>query len=96
MRYSHSLSKAFRKCRSLAMPDVESLDPLAERLDEMNRDHDLRYPSGYTLSLPTPKESLTIAYAFKDTIKPVLNIEYWRAALRLASGTCNHRGKQIQ
>ncbi|MXQ14873.1 hypothetical protein [Microvirga makkahensis] len=45
------------------MPQVERLDLLVERLHEMNSGYDLRYLTGYALSLPKPEESLTIARA---------------------------------
>jgi len=48
----HDLSKLVREAEKKGLPHVAKLETLCDRLQEMNENHDFRYPTGYNLHLP--------------------------------------------
>jgi len=75
---------------------VQDLELLVKHLHEMNRDYDLRYPTGYQLILPSASEGLSIASALRGAIAPTVGAAHMKAETRFASDMRDHRGAKIQ
>ena len=91
----HDLSKIMNECRRLDIPLVYSLSEYVEHINEMNKDFDFRYPSGYRLSMPRPSECSPIARGLANAIKPIVNSAEIKDQIRFASETGHLRGKVI-
>ncbi|HTS42460.1 MAG TPA: hypothetical protein VMH84_18195 [Xanthobacteraceae bacterium] len=94
--FGHNLPEIFRACVQQSIPKVADLEPYVHHTFEMNRDFDFRYPSGYNLSMPSPKECVPIARALANTIEPIINRTRIDANLQFASDTRQFRGKKVR
>jgi hypothetical protein len=92
----HDLPRILRECTQHSIPSVANLDSYAAHTYEMNRDFDFRYPSGYQLSMPRPKECVPIARALATAVAKIVNQARIDANFQFASDTRKFRGKKVR
>ncbi|WP_315919645.1 hypothetical protein [Mesorhizobium sp. SP-1A] len=92
----HNLSHILDECDRVPIPQVPMLRALCNQLSEMNSDFDLRYPSGYNLSIPKPDFSIPVADALITAIKPFVDNARVKAQLNYAADTRHLKGCKIR
>jgi hypothetical protein len=92
----HKLPQIMDMCETHSIPHVANLIEFTAHTFEMNKDFDFRYPSGYNLSMPKPKDCISKARTLVAAIEPVISRAEIEAQLRFASETRIHRGQKIR
>ncbi|MER9125419.1 HEPN domain-containing protein [Mesorhizobium sp. M0959] len=94
-RLGHELKDIFTLCEKLRIPAAAELKSFTLHMQEMNRDHDFRYPSGYNLNVPRPTECIRTVDALREAIFPIVNSAALIAQLNFAADTHHLKGKKI-
>jgi hypothetical protein len=95
-KLKHNLSHILDVCEQRQMPTVNMLRPLCNQLAEINSDFDLRYPTGYNLSLPGPVHTTPIADALVQALGPIVRSACGDALVRHAADTRHLQGAKIR
>ncbi|TPK90553.1 hypothetical protein [Mesorhizobium sp. B2-4-17] len=92
--FGHDIDYIFSECerRGLVITD-ELMKPLAKGLAHINQDHDLRYPTGFNLSIAGPKHCTSSVDALIAAIAPVVEQAASIAQIRYIAETRHLRGK---
>lgn len=93
----HNVSKAFDMCaaKGLIVPD-SMMRPLAKQIHEINRDFDLRYPSGYILSIPTAAMCSPVIASLIAAVEGPVGAAALKAQLIYAADTRHLQGAKIR
>ena len=92
----HKLPKIWRKCKEYGIPETTQLPQLVELINEMNREHDFRYPIGYALTLPPSADCQRIMRSLIQTLEPLVDQARTRAELDFTREMRNLSGKEIR
>ncbi|OBQ74974.1 hypothetical protein [Mesorhizobium erdmanii] len=92
--FGHDIDYIFSECerRGLVITD-QLMKPLAGGLGHINQDYDLRYPTGFNLSIAGPKHYIPPVDALLAVIAPVVEQAAIMADLQFAADTRHLRGK---
>jgi hypothetical protein len=93
---NHDLVKLRERCENQKMPTVPDLDIYVATLHEMNRHDDFRYPMGYNLTVPPPKDCLKIAREQQKLIAPLISHAHVLATVENAASTRHLKGRKVQ
>lgn len=92
-RFSHDLEKILPACLDLGLQLRSEYRAGILNFHEMNRHYDLRYPSAYRLTLPSPPLAMELATAIDQAIAPTVEGQRIRDELKFHS---EHRGFSVQ
>jgi hypothetical protein len=91
----HNLDAIMAAAEQRGLPHVDHLRGFTATLQEMNRDHDFRYPTGYRLSLPKPQDCIDVIAALRERIEAEIERASVIAETQLASDTRHLRGRKL-
>ena len=92
----HRLPDLLAECNKYGLPPVADLSACVGNLSEMTSDHDLRYPSGYIITLPDSALFLRISADLRAGIERFVRGAYIRATVQFAADTRQHRGQLVE
>ncbi|MFK4657159.1 hypothetical protein [Bradyrhizobium japonicum] len=92
----HDLIALLDLCEAKQLPEVTDLRTYVASIQEMNSDHDFRYVTNYSLSLPGPSHCIAIAKKLKDTIGPIVSEAATIDQVTLAAMTRHLKGRKIR
>lgn len=95
-KMGHDLNKIKQACDTFSMPSTPELDAFIAHTNEMNKDFDFRYPSGYLLSMPKSRECIEISRVLLTSVKPIVLRAAFDAQLKFAADTRHEKGKKIR
>ncbi|NOJ41383.1 DUF2513 domain-containing protein [Bradyrhizobium australiense] len=90
----HNLPALLDLCEEKHLPAVIDLREYVSTLQEMNKDYDFRYVTGYNLHLPPPAACLAIARALESAVAPTVTEAQMKATLDFAVETRHLKGKK--
>ncbi|QKC81539.1 hypothetical protein [Mesorhizobium sp. NZP2077] len=95
--YGHHVHYMFSECerRGLVVPD-QLMKPLAKQLAHINQDFDLRYPTGFILSVAGPSSFIPAIDALINAIAPSVEQAAIMAQLQFASDTRHLLGSKVR
>ncbi|MBZ9683132.1 hypothetical protein LB531_20960 [Mesorhizobium sp. CO1-1-2] len=95
--YGHDVAYIFSECerRGLVVPE-QLMKPLAKQLAHINQDFDLRYPTGFNLSIAGPSSCIPAIDALITAIAPDVEQAAIMAQLQFASDTRHIRGSKVR
>lgn len=95
--YGHDVYYTFSECerRGLVVAD-QLMKPLAKQLAHINQDFDLRYPTGFNLSIAGPSSCVPAIDALIAAIAPGVEQAAIMAQLQFASDTRDLLGSKIR
>lgn len=93
----HDVGQVFAECekQGLVVTD-QMMKALANQLAHINQDFDLRYPTGFNLSIAGPKDCIVSVDALIAVIAPVVEKAAIMAQLQFAADTQHLRGSKIR
>lgn len=95
-RLRHDLAKIHDRCAALNIPMVRDLRPFCRSVQEMNKDNDFRYPSGFNLHVPSPRMCREVMEELQQKIGPIISFVHDDAQLEFISGTRHLKGRRIR
>ncbi|WP_095205195.1 hypothetical protein [Mesorhizobium carmichaelinearum] len=95
--YGHHVGYIFSECerRGLVVPD-QLMKPLAKQLAHINQNFDLRYPTGFNLSIAGPSSCIPAIDALIAAIAPSVEQAAIMAQLQFASDTRHLLGSKVR
>ena len=92
----HGLKDLFAACDDPLLKNINHLDQMVDRLQIMNQHNDFRYPSGYVLSVPEPRECLVVIKEWLAYSSPIIKRAAIVAELEFGSQTNYLKPRKIQ
>lgn len=93
----HDVGAIFAECERNGLAVAHQLmRPLANQLAEINSDYDLRYPSGFILTIPSPSECIPPADALIAAVSAVVQGSAVAAQLQFAADTRHIQGSKLR
>ncbi|MCF6126252.1 hypothetical protein EN904_05190 [Mesorhizobium sp. M7A.F.Ca.CA.001.07.2.1] len=93
----HDTGQVFAECekQGLVVAD-QMMKALAIQLAHVNQDYDLRYPTGFNLSIPGPKHCVLPLDALIAAVAPGVEKAFIIAQIQFAADTQHLRGSKIR
>jgi hypothetical protein len=92
----HSPLKLFNLSRGAGLARIDMLEHMALQIEEMNRDFDFRYPTGFRLHLPTMSMCLPVVDELHKALAPIIADARDRAQLQWSADTRHLQGHKIR
>lgn len=92
----HNIKKLYGSAIEKGLPHDREAERLVEAFDAMNSDHDFRYPSGYTLWLPSPRLCVPIYESLEAVIQPTVERAAVFAQASFAAETRHYAPRKIR
>lgn len=91
----HNIIKIYEECINHNIPEINDLKKLCENMNEMNKDYDFRYPTGYKLLVPSIESCTPIFNEIIQKITPVITAASISAKLEFYNSHFDLIGKRI-
>jgi len=93
----HDIDYIFSECERHGLVITDQLmKPLTKQLAHINQDYDLRYPTGFHLSVAGPRYYVAPIDALIEAIAPTVEASFVMAKLKFAADTRHLRGSKIR
>jgi hypothetical protein len=95
--FGHDIERIYSECEQKGLAVAHQLmKPLAKQLAHINKEYDLRYPTGYLLPIPSPSHCIAAVDALIAVIEPIVGASAITAELQFAADTQHIRGSKVQ
>ncbi|RUX95827.1 MULTISPECIES: hypothetical protein [unclassified Mesorhizobium] len=93
----HDVGLVFDECERQGLTVADQLvKPLAKQLAHINENYDLRYPTGFILSIPSPSLCVPAVDALISEIAPMVEASAIKAELQFGADTRHIRPSKVR
>lgn len=72
-KLDHNLKRIANRALQANLPVVDMFDLMIERLNNLNKEHSLRYPAWRFFDFPMPSECSTVLSSLQEAIRPTVD-----------------------